>query len=251
MPSLTVSRITKSFTTGKTVKTVLSDVSFDVPEGETLCLLGPNGSGKTTLLKIVSSLLIPDAGSVAIDGRDVLADILGTKRTLGFGSSEDHSFYGRLTVEQNLRFYSDLHGLSRADRERRMGEMADILEIGAILKTPFRELSSGQKQRLLIVRALLHDPRIVLLDEPTQNLDPNFSARLREYLTSLSRPPRPKTFLISTHHLDDAQKFSDRWVILSKGSVRFSGSVSTELRRNPGMTVDDLFRKSTEAVVPC
>jgi sodium transport system ATP-binding protein len=240
MPSLIVENVTKRFPSASGPKTVLRGVSFDVPAGSVLCLLGPNGSGKTTLLKTIATLLSPDEGSVRLDALNVHERPLDAKRLMGFSSSEDHSFYGRLSVRENLWFYGRLHGLGRRAWSGRLAELAEQLEMTS-LDAPFRELSSGQKQRVLLARALLHNPPVVLLDEPHQNLDPLFGARLRDLLVERWGKREKKTILVSTHHLEDALKLSDRWVVLSGGRAVFSGRVSEARAARPDFSVEKFF----------
>ncbi|MGQ0645324.1 MAG: ABC transporter ATP-binding protein [Elusimicrobiota bacterium] len=242
---LSLAQVSKGFPGPGGLRPVLADVSFDVPEGDIVCLLGLNGAGKTTLLKIVSALLAPDGGRVLLSGLDVHRRPAEAKARIGFASSEDHSFYGRLSVRMNLWFYAQLHGLPPARWRDRLESLSGQLELSGFLDQPFRELSSGQKQRVLLARALLHDPALVLLDEPHQNLDPGFSTRLRSLLRDEWRGREKRTLLVSTHHLDEAQRISDRWVVLHDGRALFQGSLSGRLQREPGLTAHDFFRNLT------
>jgi ABC-type multidrug transport system ATPase subunit len=219
-PRLQVTGLSKSFGPRR----VLRDVSFEVPPSSVVCLVGPNGSGKTTLLKTVCTLLKPDEGRVLVDGADAHAQPRRAKTLLGFASTEDHSFYGRLTSRMNLWFYAQLFGLSQASFQERVNTLTADLDLGDVLDKSFRELSNGQKQRMLLARSLLHDPAILLLDEPHQNLDPNASLKLRTLLRETWPRQRGKAVLVSTHHLDEAARISDRWVVLSDGRVVFNGS---------------------------
>ena len=241
-----VSHLSKSFPSAGGAREVLRDVSFEAPEGALVCLLGPNGSGKTTLLKTLCTLLIPETGRVLVDGLDVHRHPQAAKRLMGFASAEDQSFYGRLSARMNLWFYAQLHGLSRSGFADRLRDLGRELELDSLLERPFRELSNGQKQRLLLARALLHDPAVLLLDEPHQNLDPPFSRRLRELLIEEWGRRRRKTILLSTHHLEDAQKISDQWVVLSGGSVRFDGSLASVRDGNAAFSIEDFFQKLTQ-----
>jgi len=245
MHSLSIAHVSKIFTSTNGTKSVLEDVTFSVPEGEVVCLLGPNGSGKTTLLKVISTLLSPHSGEVRLGDLNVHQQPEEAKRLMGFASSEDHSFYGRLSVRENLWFYAQLHGLSRAAWRERLGVLTKELEMGEILNRPFRELSNGLKQRVLLARALLHNPPVLLLDEPHQNLDPAFAIRLRELMQKEWGGRQRKTILFSTHHLEDALKISDQWVVLSEGTVRFAGAVADERVRRPGFSVEEFFQDLT------
>jgi ABC-type multidrug transport system ATPase subunit len=222
----------------------LRDISFEIPAGGLLCLLGPNGSGKTTLLKCIATLLIPEKGLVLAGGLDVHRRPREARRLIGFASTEDQSFYGRLSARMNLWFYGQMHGLSQEAFARRWRELDELLDLGPALDRPFRELSSGQKQRFLLARADLHDPAILVLDEPHQNLDPRSSARLRSVIRDEWVGRRGKTVLVSTHHLEDAQKISDRWLVIAEGQIRFSGSLSDAQAAEPDL--EKLFHRWTE-----
>ena len=224
----------------------MRDISFEIPPGGLLCLLGPNGSGKTTLLKTIATLLIPEHGAVRVGDLDVHKDPARAKRLIGFASTEDQSFYGRLSARMNLWFYGQMYGLSETAFERRLGELSELLELSGGLNRPFRELSSGQKQRFLLARADLHDPKVLILDEPHQNLDPRFSSRLRGVIQDEWVARRKKTVLVSTHHLDDAQKISDQWVVLAEGRVRFAGSLAEARAKHPQTDLEKFFHALTE-----
>jgi ABC-type multidrug transport system ATPase subunit len=246
MKSLTISHVSKSFPSSGGPRAVLRDVSFEIPAGGLLCLLGPNGSGKTTLLKTIATLLIPETGTVHAGEVDVHQHSAQAKRLIGFASTEDQSFYGRLSARMNLWFYGQMYGLSERAFEERLADLSDMLDLSGGLERPFRELSSGQKQRFLLARADLHDPEILILDEPHQNLDPRFSSKLRSVIREEWVTKRKKTVLVSTHHLEDAQKISDQWVVLADGQVRFSGSLSQARAKASSVDLEKFFHALTE-----
>lgn len=245
MYSLRLIDISKFFPTSSGPKQVLNGVSFSVAPGQVACLLGANGSGKTTLLKVMSTLLSPEKGHVMLGDLDAHRQSREAKRLLGFSSSEDHSFYGRLSVKMNLWFYAQLHGMSKGGFQDRLRQLDSELSLSEIFTRPFRELSSGQKQKVLLARALLHNPPILLLDEPHQNLDPAFAIRLRDLLQNTWGKEQKKTILFSTHHLEDALKISDQWVVLSDGGVRFNGSLAEARQARPGFSVESFFQEMT------
>lgn len=247
MPTpLRVAHVTKSFPAPDGPRKVLDDVSFDVPAGGLVCLLGPNGSGKTTLLKSIATLLTPEKGRIILGDVDVHRRPTEAKRRIGFASTEDQSFYGRLSARMNLWFYGQMYGLSDAGFQDRLDDLVRTLDLRGYLDKPFRELSSGLKQRMLLARAALHDPDLLILDEPHQNLDPRFSARLRDVLRDEWNGRRKKTLLISTHHLEDALKISDHWVVLAGGRVRFAGAVSAVKEQDPRFNVETFFNRLTD-----
>jgi ABC-type multidrug transport system ATPase subunit len=244
--SLLISHVSKSFPSAGGSRPVLCDVSFSVPEGGLTCLLGPNGSGKTTLLKTIVTLLIPETGVVRVGDIDVHKNTGKAKRLIGFASTEDQSFYGRLSARMNLWFYGQMYGLSERLFAQRLDYLVDLLDLSGGLEQPFRELSSGQKQRFLLARADLHDPSVLILDEPHQNLDPRFSTRLRKVIQEEWVHRKKKTVLVSTHHLEDAQKISDHWVVLGDGKVRFSGSLAEARSNASHLDLEKFFNSLTE-----
>lgn len=247
---LHIQGVCKSFPTAGGSRTVLRTVSFNVPAGGIVCLLGPNGSGKTTLLKTIATLLIPETGTVEAGGIDVHRYSDQAKRMIGFASTEDQSFYGRLSARMNLWFYGQMYGMSQRVFDERLKDLSNLLDLSDGLDRPFRELSSGQKQRFLLARADLHDPPFLILDEPHQNLDPRFSARLRTVIQNEWMANRKKTVLVSTHHLEDAHKISDQWVVIANGRVRFSGSVAEARAKADHADLDAFFHYLTEKAHP-
>jgi len=194
--------------------TALTDVSFSVAAGECFGLVGLNGAGKTTVLKLVSTLLRPDAGSVTVMGRDAVADAAGVRGCVGFCSANDRSFYGRLSVVENLKFFGRLQQISEFVLAARIGLLCDKLALGDRLSLPFEALSTGQKQRLALVRALLNDPPVVVLDEPTRALDPIAATRFRMFVKDELVRAEGKTVLLATNLLDEARTVCDRVAVL-------------------------------------
>jgi ABC-2 type transport system ATP-binding protein len=202
----------------------LRGVDLRVDRGEILGILGPNGAGKTTLIKILSCLILPDRGSVRIDGTDT-ADENRVKRKIGLVHSDERSFYWRLTARDNLRFFARLYDLPGPRIDARIDELLRVVDMGEAADRPFSGYSSGMKQRIGIARALLHDPPILLMDEPTRSLDPVSSAELRRFLREELRDRHGKTILLATHDLAEAEVLADRVAILVQGRVRQIGSV--------------------------
>ena len=203
----------------------LRGISLEVPEKSIFGLLGPNGAGKTTLLKILSCLILPTEGSARVAGHDVSKDDTAIKRLLGYVSSDERSFYWRLTGRQNLAFFGSLyeaHG--RALRER-IRYLLARLEISEQADQPFGEYSSGMKQRLSVARALLHDPPIMLLDEPTRSLDPISAKHLRRFIGEELNGRDGKTLVLATHNLQEAEQLCAKVAVLSQGKVLGTGSI--------------------------
>ncbi|MDY6971711.1 MAG: ABC transporter ATP-binding protein [Thermodesulfobacteriota bacterium] len=204
-------------------KPVLEDISFEVGEGTVLGLVGPNGAGKTTLLKILATLVLPSTGKALICGRDVTVNPIQVKKRLGIVFSEERSFYWRLTGFQNLRFFASLHNLNRKDRAARINELLEAVGLGEKGHVRFREYSSGMKQALGIARGMLHDPPILLLDEPTRSLSPDIAGKVRKLIRDKAEE-EGKTVLIASHNLKEVEHLADRIAVIHQGSVRAIGT---------------------------
>jgi ABC-2 type transport system ATP-binding protein len=207
----------------------LRGVDLAVEQGEIFGLLGPNGAGKTTLLKILSCLILPDAGQVRIDGIDPVHE-MQVKVRVGLVHPDERSFYWRLSARENLRFFARLCDVPGRRIDSRIDELLRKVDMSHAADRPFSGYSSGMKQRIAIARALLHDPPILLMDEPTRSLDPAASLALREFIDAELRRRDGKTILLATHNLHEAEALSDRVAILVAGRVRRSGTVA-EVRR--------------------
>jgi len=198
----------------------LREVSFDVNTGEIFGLIGRNGAGKTTLTKIVATLVQPTTGSVSVRGHDSVDDDEHVRREIGLSTAEERSFYWRLTAEQNLMFFARLHGLSDRAAKQRIRELFSRIELDEVARRRFGELSTGNKQRLAVARAMLYAPPVLLLDEPTRSLDPLAAARLREMIRSLAQQDPPITVFLTSHNLAEVETLCERVAIISRGQIR-------------------------------
>jgi ABC-2 type transport system ATP-binding protein len=214
-----------------TTVTVVDNVSFSAAAGEFVGLLGPNGAGKTTLLKMLSTLILPDAGFASIDGWDVVRDAGVVRELVSPCLAMERSLYYRLTARQNLDVFADLQDLARSERESRIDEVlraVSLRETGAKLVGQF---SSGMLQRLLIARALLTRPRLLLLDEPTRSLDPISAREFRLFLRDELATQRGCAVILATHNAEEAFELCDRVAILDRGRMLASG-VAAKLARD-------------------
>ncbi len=210
----------------KSIVEALRGVSFRVHRGEVYGLLGPNGAGKTTTIKILSTLLLPDKGKALILGHDVVEEAEKVRRVIGVSLSVERGFFWKLTGYENLRYFGLLHGLHGDVLEERINYLFKILgleELGARDKF-YEDFSLGMKARLSIARALLHDPPVLILDEPTLGLDPASSRHIRELLVKLSRE-EGKTVLITSHNMFEVEMICDRVGIINKGRIIAEGTV--------------------------
>lgn len=198
----------------------LRDVSFEVETGEIFGLIGRNGAGKTTLTKIVATLVQPTTGSVSVRGHDSVSDDEAVRREIGLATAEERSFYWRLNSEQNLMFFARLHGLSDRVAKQRIKDLFGKLELEEVARRRFGELSTGNKQRLAVARAMLTSPPVLLLDEPTRSLDPLAAARMREMISSLAQQDSPVTIFLTSHNLGEVETLCGRVAIISRGRIR-------------------------------
>jgi ABC-2 type transport system ATP-binding protein len=199
----------------------LRDVSFDVREGEIFGLIGRNGAGKTTLAKIIATLVQPTSGAVEVRGFDSVRDEEAVRAQLGLATAEERSFYWRLTIDQNLTFFARLYGLNDASARARIDELLARLELESLARRRFGELSTGNKQRVAVARAMLSSPHVLLLDEPTRSLDPLAAAQTRALISSLARDTdKPVTVLLTSHNLAEIEELCPRVAIISRGQIR-------------------------------
>ena len=198
----------------------LRDVSLDVEAGEIFGLIGRNGAGKTTLTKIVATLVQPTTGSVSVRGHDSVINDEDVRRQIGLATAEERSFYWRLNSTQNLMFFARLHGLSDRTAKQRINDLFVKLELEEVARRRFGELSTGNKQRLAVARAMLTNPPVLLLDEPTRSLDPLAAARMREMIRSLAHQDPPVTIFLTSHNLGEVETLCARVAIISRGSIR-------------------------------
>jgi ABC-2 type transport system ATP-binding protein len=215
----------------RTTTTVVSDVTFTANAGEFLGLLGPNGAGKTTLLKMLSTLILPDAGSATIEGLDIVRDAKAVRALVSPCLAMERSLYHRLTARQNLAVFADLQGIERQDRERRVSEVLEAVSLSDTGEKLVGQFSSGMLQRLLIARSLLTKPRLLLLDEPTRSLDPISARAFRSFLRTELASQRGCAVILATHNAEEAFELCDRVAVLNHGRLLASG-VAADLSRD-------------------
>ncbi len=207
--------------------TALAEVDLAVHRGEVFGLVGPNGAGKSTLIKTLCTLVVPDSGTARICGLD-LAQERAIRASIGLVTVDERSFFWRLSCRENLRFYAALVDVPRGRTDARIDELAALLGLGVLLDRRFDGLSTGMKHRMAVARALLADPAVLFLDEPTRSLDPLAAARLRGRLRALVRE-RGTTVLLATHDLAEAVELCDRAAVMVKG--RLSSAAAPERLR--------------------
>ncbi|MCM8780520.1 MAG: ABC transporter ATP-binding protein [Candidatus Omnitrophica bacterium] len=225
----------------------LQDINFSVSGGNTLGILGLNGAGKTTLLKIIATLILPDKGKIQVAGYLVGRDDEKIKSLVGLVSSSERSFYWRLSGRQNLEFFSSLYGLNKKQTKSRIDELMDLFGVD-YQDRRFGEYSTGMQKKFVLMRALIHNPQILLLDEPTKSLDYATALRLRDFIKEKIIKQQGKTVIFATHNLDEALDFADSFMILHKGKLLALGTLQ-ELRRvvaKPQATLGEIFLRITQ-----
>ncbi len=218
----------------------LQDVSFSVPKGEILAFLGPNGAGKSTTMKILTGYISPSAGRASVAGADVADHPLEVRRRLGY-LPETTPLYYDMQVNEFLAFTARLRGVRRADRAGRLGWVADICHLDSFWKRPIGVLSRGQKQRVGFAQAILHDPEVLILDEPTAGLDPN---QILDVRSLIRRFAAMKTIILSTHILQEVDALSDHVIIVDKGRI-VADTRAGDLRREHG-SLEQAFHALTK-----
>ncbi|MFH1686127.1 MAG: ABC transporter ATP-binding protein [bacterium] len=202
----------------------LKGVSFTVEPGEIFTLLGPNGAGKTTLIRILSGLILPQEGTVSVCGHDLQLAEQKARRCLGLVLGDERTFYFRLSGAQNLEFFGGLYGLDRVYLKGRVAEVLGMVGLQNDAALQFMRYSSGMRKRLNMARALLHDPPVLLLDEPTSSVDPESAQSIRKIILDLKR--RGRTILLTTHDLTEAERMSDQVGFLKAGQLTKIGTVA-------------------------
>lgn len=224
--AISVEEVSKRY--GRTL--ALNSVNMQVEPGNLFALLGPNGAGKTTLVHILSTILQPDSGKAFLAGFDVVRQPLKARRSLGVVFQEP-SLDDRLTVYENLEFHGQVYGVPRAKRRQRIRELLDVVELSDWQGSLVRQLSGGMKRRLEIARALVHDARILFLDEPTVGLDAQSRARIWEHVVRL-QSERELTVVVTTHYIDEVERCDDVCII-DRGKILVQDSPA-ELKRSHG-----------------
>ncbi|HEX3861250.1 MAG TPA: ATP-binding cassette domain-containing protein [Stellaceae bacterium] len=213
---LEISHLVKQF--GPLV--AVDDVSFAVPVGEVLGFLGPNGAGKSTTMKMITGFLAPTSGTAIICGHDILAQPVAAKRQIGY-LPEGAPAYPDMTTAEFLVFIAQIRGYRGADARKRIGYIAELINITDVMRQPIETLSKGYRRRVGVAQALLHDPAVLILDEPTDGLDPNQKHEMRGIIEAMSAS---KAIIISTHLLEEVEAICSRAIIIARGRILADGT---------------------------
>jgi sodium transport system ATP-binding protein len=214
------------------------DVSFEAPDGVITALLGPNGAGKTTTLRIVGTLVEPEAGTATVGGIGVRDDPLAVRAQLGM-LSDARGLYARLTARENITYFGDLRGIPRTALEARLVMLADLLDMQALLDRRTEGFSTGERMKVALARALIHDPQHLVLDEPTSGLDVMSTRALRHLLGHLRA--QGKCIVLSSHIMPEVEQLADRIVIVAHGRSVACGTGHELLQRTGATTLEDAF----------
>lgn len=223
----------------------LGGISFELRPGETLALLGANGAGKSTLLRILATLLLPTLGHAQIAGHDAVLDPRAVRRQLGYHAGSDLGFYARLTGRENLRFFGRLNHLSRTAAAQRISLLGEQFHLAEALDRQVRTLSSGTVQRLSLARALLHQPRVLLLDEPTRSLDAIAASEFRRFLKSEVLRRGDTSLLFASHTLPEVELLADRIAVIDDGRLLACDTLAALKRATGAATLEDAFLRLT------
>jgi len=242
-PAIVADHLTKRYGD----QTVVDDLTFTVPRGSIFGFLGPNGSGKSTTIKMFCGLVAPNSGQGSVDGHDIMREGDAVRASIGY-VSQQFSLYSELTVDENLEFYGRAYGLVPARREQRKRDVFELTGIGRFAGRLAGQLSGGWKQRLALATALLHEPKVMFLDEPTAGIDPVARRELWDLLFRLAE--QGVTLLVTTHYMDEAERCSSVGYIYN-GELIAVGTLE-ELRKLPGVESPGTVRYAvhTEDVMP-
>jgi ABC-2 type transport system ATP-binding protein len=220
------------------------NVNFKIHDGEVVAFLGPNGAGKSTTMKLLTGYLSPSQGVARIAGHDMLTDRLAGSARLGY-LPENGPLYFDMTPSSMLDFFATARGLKGGYKNERIDAVIDICDLESVVHKPIGKLSKGYKQRVGLAQALLHEPDVLILDEPTAGLDPN---QIREVRATLKRLGQEKTILISTHILQEVEAIANRVILINEGRVVFDGTVAELDPNREGL--DKAFHRLTGHQLP-
>ncbi|MBI5729356.1 MAG: ATP-binding cassette domain-containing protein [Candidatus Magasanikbacteria bacterium] len=223
--------------------TAVANISFKVEKGEFAAFLGPNGAGKTTSIKMFTTLLHPTAGSIELNGIDPTKDRFGARRSFGI-VFQDPSVDDELTAYENMKFHAVLYGVPAKEQAGKIEELLTFVELWERKDGLVKTFSGGMKRRLEIARALLHEPAVLFLDEPTVGLDPQTRNHMWSYIEKLNRE-KQMTVLFTTHYMEEAEKFARRVLVIDHGKMITDGSPAKLMQDTAAQSLEEAFLKLT------
>ncbi len=234
---LKVENLKKNFGSFQAVK----GISFSVGKGEVLGFLGPNGAGKSTTMRMITGFLPPTSGRAVICGHDVTTDPVGAKRCLGY-LPESAPSYRAMTVEDFLTFIAKIRGFSGAEVKSRVEAVIEKAKLSGVARQTIDTLSKGYRQRTCFAQAIIHDPQVLIMDEPTDGLDPNQKFTVREMIREMAAD---KAIIISTHILEEVDAVCTRAIVIANGEIKADGTPSELRSKDPSGRLDVVFRNLT------
>lgn len=235
--TIEITNLTKVFGT----ITAVSDVNLEARQGEIIALLGPNGAGKSTLMNMITGYLAPTSGSIKILGRDISLETLQSKSNIGF-LPEGAPLYPDMTVKDFLNYMAELRGLSKNNKKQRLSEIVAAAKITDILNQKIETLSKGYLRRVGFAQSIISNPPILLLDEPTDGLDPNQKEHIRALISEMGTS---KTIIISTHLLEEAETIANRIILMNRGQIKADGTLAEILHRHQAANLAEAFKNLT------
>lgn len=217
-------------------------ISFQAAKGEILGFLGPNGAGKSTTMRMITGFLLPTAGTAIVGGHDIVEDSIGAKRLIGY-LPENAPVYPDMSVAGFLDFVAGIRGYRGAERVRRVESAIERCRLDAVRNQTVETLSKGYKQRVCFAQAVLHDPSLLVMDEPTDGLDPNQKRVVRDMIREMASE---KAIIISTHILEEVEAVCTRAIIINEGRIAASGTPLELKSRHPSGRLDEVFRSLTQ-----
>ena len=234
---ISINELHKSF--GSIV--AVNGVSFDVDKGEVLGFLGPNGAGKSTVMKMLACFLKPDSGTATVCGYNILKNPIQVRQTIGY-LAENVPLYNEMTVGDFLNFVCDSRNIVGKKRKQSLDRVVPMCSIESVYHQTIETLSKGYKRRVGLAQTLIHDPEVLILDEPTDGLDPNQKHEVRELINKMSKE---KCIIVSTHILEEVEAVCSRTIIISKGEILVD-STPEKLKEEHQCSLDEVFRKITK-----
>lgn len=224
-------------------RTVVHGISFDVAKGEVLGFLGPNGAGKSTTMRIITGFLEPDSGEVSICGHDMANESVLAKERMGY-LAESAASYQDMQVKAFLSFTADIRGLSGSHKKQAIERVIQLCHLAPVLSESIENLSKGFRQRVGLAQALVHDPDVLILDEPTDGLDPNQKHEIRTLISSLGQS---KAIIFSTHILEEVESVCTRAIVVNEGLIVANGTPQELKSQTPSGRMEDFFRAVTKS----
>lgn len=239
---ITINNVTKTY--GNQPSPAVDKLCLEIGEGQIFGFLGPNGAGKSTTIKMIVGILKQDSGTITVEGLDNVKDPVAVKSLIGFVPDEPN-LYEKMTAVKYLNFVADIYGVSEAQRKERIEKYARLFEIDRNLPDELSSFSHGMKQKIAVIAAILHDPKIIILDEPMVGLDPRSSFILKELLSKLAK--EGKTVFFSTHVMEVAERLCDRIAIINKGKLVTQGTLEEikAMKGEENATLEKLFLELT------